>query len=124
LLYEYVKDEVRYTLKNTTIYRGEWIYPIDGKTYEGFDIKYKKAEWKFWEKDLNKKRKNGNSFYDKILAEVKSECTLFEIEQEDVLTYDCPEEVWLTDGVNFKGELVFLIADDRIIQLFFLTNPF
>ncbi len=80
LLYKYVKDEARYTINDTITHTEEWISPIDGETDEGHDLKYKKGEWKFWEKDLNKKRKNGHSYYYKILAEVKSEYTLFEIE--------------------------------------------
>lgn len=47
LLYEYVKDEVRYTLKDTITHTKEWTSPIDGETYEGYDLKYKKGEWEF-----------------------------------------------------------------------------
>ena len=117
LIYQYVKDEALYTIKDTI--KHTEAMTIYGKTFEGFDTEYKKGEWHFWELDLNTKRKNGNSYYDKILAEVKNECTLFELNEEEI-TYDCPAEGWFTDGVKFKGKLVFFIADNTgVIKHFF-----
>ena len=108
LFYEYVKDIAGYTRKDTIKYIEAMT--ILGRTFEGYDIEYKKGRWYFEEHDLKTKRKNGNSYYDKILAEVKNECTLFEI-SDDVLIYECPEEGWFTDGVKFKGRLNFFTMD-------------
>ena len=108
LFYEYVKDIAGYTRKDTIEHIEAMT--ILGRTFEGYDHESKKGRWYFEEHDLNTKRKNGNSYYDKILAEVKNECTLFKI-SDDVLIYECPEEGWFTDGVKFKGRLNFFTMD-------------
>ena len=66
------------------------------------------------EKNLDAKRRAGKCYYDKILAEVKSECTLLEQSASaSSLFYKCPEEGWFTDGVKFKGKLQFIILDNE-----------
>ena len=119
LFYEYVKDIAGYTRKDTIIYTEAMT--ILGRTFEGYDTEYKKGRWYFEEHDLKTKRKNNNSYYDKILAEVKNECTLLDIALEqyvaqgtkwEVLIYECPAEGWFTDGVKFKGKLAFRVAGD------------
>ncbi len=53
---------------------------------------------------LTLKEELSNSYYDKILAEVKSECTFSELVEDYMVTYDCPVEGWFSDGVKFQGE--------------------
>jgi hypothetical protein len=111
-IYDY-KDTV------TVSYHKEWT--SQGKTHpaDTIVIEYQKGRWNFNEKNLDAKRKNGNSYYDKILAEVKSECTLFEIKDE-ALIYECPQEGYFTDGVKFKGKIKFKIySNEGEIEHFF-----
>jgi hypothetical protein len=105
-------NDATYNHKDTISYSSEWTSPFDGQIFPADTFVYKKGEWEFFEKNLNTKRKNGNSYYDKILAEVKNECTLFDIALEEVLIYECPAEGWFTDGVKFKGKLGFRVAGD------------
>jgi len=109
LKYNYVKDDAIYVHKDTIVYYEETT--VLGYTQKAYTNELNKGEWYLYEYDLNTKRKNGNSYYDKILAEVKSECTLFE-NDFNTLTYECPEEGYFTDGVKFKGKLEFSITDN------------
>ena len=101
-----------YSHKDSMSYSSEWTSPIDGQIFPADTIVYKKGEWLFIEKNLNTKRKESNSYYDKILAEVKSECTFSELVEDYMVTYDCPVEGWFSDGVKFQGRIGFYIEDD------------
>jgi len=104
LNYGYMRDKAEYFHRDTVV------KTTDDNPYSS-ELEFKKGEWEFREEDLNTKRKNGKSYYDKILAEVKSECAVFEL-QESSITYDCPTEGWFTDGVKFKGKITFFIIPD------------
>jgi len=109
-------DEMMFDSKDTVTvsYHKEWSF--QGKTYPArtSEIEFKKGEWSIIEKNLDAKRRAGKCYYDKILAEVKSECTLLDQSASaSFLEYKCPEEGWFTDGVKFKGKLQFIISDNE-----------
>ena len=111
-------DAAIYVYKDTVIVN---YYPAiaHGQMADTVVFEYQKGSWSFYERNLDEKRRNGNSYYDKILAEVKSECNLFEIKDE-ALIYECPEEGYFTDGVKFKGKLKFeLYGNEGFIEHFF-----
>ena len=125
LSYEYLKDQARYETKDTVTVSHYKEQTFQGKTYPArtLEIEYKKGQWVFMENDLNTKRKNGKCYYDKILTEVKSECTLIKIEEEALL-YECPEEGYFTDGVKFKGRLSFYVSSFEGIDDGYIAHEF
>ena len=114
LNYRYMRDKAEYHHRDTVV-KIDRSSPYESELVPT-QLEFKKGEWEFREEDINTKRMNGKSYYDKILAEVKSECAVFEL-KESSITYDCPTEGWFTDGVKFKGKITFFIIPDLMNDL-------